>query len=98
MERSKILVSENHVLNNKAFRNIDPEKLKILVQMLNEINNNPNVEQKMQVMMAYGMKMKQQGLQFSKEESAIIMDSMKQNLSPQEQQKIDMMQKMMSMM
>lgn len=90
-------MNNSNLSNNKAFKNVDPKKLKVLEEMFTEMGTKP-IEQKMQILLTYGMKMKQMGLQFTSEESKVIMDSMKENLSPQERNKVDMMIKMMNSM
>ncbi|TCT15342.1 hypothetical protein EDC18_10346 [Natranaerovirga pectinivora] len=87
----------SNILNNEAFRNIDPRKLQVLVEMFNEMGSKPT-DQKIQVLFSYGMKMKQMGLQFTTNETNLIMNSLKEGLSPAERNKIDMMINMMSML
>ena len=41
--------------------------------------------------MAASSRMSEQGLSFTNEETAIIIDALKSNMSPQEQQRIDML-------
>lgn len=90
-------MSHENILNYEAFKNIDPKKLKIMVDMLNEMNGK-SMEQKVQVLFSYGVKMKDKGLQFTKQESEIIINSMKNNLTSAEKTKLDMVIKMMEMM
>lgn len=90
-------MSHENLLNYEAFKNIDPKKLKIMVDMLNEMNGK-SMEQKVQVLFSYGVKMKDKGLQFTKQESEIIISSMKNNLTSAEKTKLDMVIKMMEMM
>lgn len=90
-------MSSANILNNEAFNNVDPQKLKMLVEMFNEMGSK-TAEQKIQVLFAYGMKMKQMGLNFTPNESRIIMESLKENLTTAEKNKLDMMVKMMEMM
>jgi hypothetical protein len=78
-------------------KDISPQKLKIMVDMLNDMTDKP-MEQKVQVLFSYGVKMKQKGLQFTKQESSIIIDSMKNNLSTKDQDKLDLVVTMMEMM
>ena len=98
MERVLIMSDNPHnALNSDAFKNISPQKLKLMVDMLNDMNEK-SMEQKIQVLFSYGVKMKQMGLQFTPQESSLIIDSMKNNLSSAEQKKLDMVIKMMEMM
>ncbi|GMQ61295.1 MULTISPECIES: hypothetical protein [Vallitalea] len=87
----------SHILNDEAFKDISPQKLKIMVDMLNDMTGKP-MEQKVRVLFSYGVKMKQKGLQFTKQESSLIIDSMKSNLSPTDRNKLDMVVTMMEMM
>lgn len=90
-------MNQNNILSHEAFKNINPKKLRILTEMLNEMGTK-SAEQKLQILFTYGLKMKQMGLDFTPTESRILMESMKQNLTPTEQNKLDMMEKMMSLM
>jgi hypothetical protein len=87
----------SHILNDDTFKDISPQKLKIMVDMLNDMTGKP-MEQKVRVLFSYGVKMKQNGLQFTKQESSLIIDSMKSNLSPTDRNKLDMVVTMMEMM
>jgi hypothetical protein len=89
--------NSHNILNDDAFKDISPKKLKIMVDMLNDMSGKP-MEQKVQVLFSYGVKMKQSGLQFTKQESSLIVDTMKNNLSTSDKNKLDMVVKMMEMM
>lgn len=84
------------LLEKDAFRNIDPKKREMITEML-ELMEGKSSEQKLQIMLAYGMSMQNKGLQLTMQESQLIMDALKENLSQQEQQKLDMMMNMMNM-
>lgn len=86
----------NKLFEKDAFRNIDPQKKEMLLEML-ELMENKSSEQKLQIMLAYGMSMQTKGLQLTMQESQALMDALKENLSQQEQQKLDMMINMMNM-
>lgn len=90
-------MNSTNIIDNEAFRNIDPRKLKLLIEMFNQMNNT-TVEQKMQTLFTYGYKMKQMGLQFTPQETKVIMNSLKENLTPAEKTKIETMEKIMQMM
>nr|WP_132282716.1 hypothetical protein [Natranaerovirga hydrolytica]TCK92861.1 hypothetical protein EDC19_2017 [Natranaerovirga hydrolytica] len=87
----------SNIPNQEAFKNIDPRKLSFLNEMFQEMGTK-NAEQKIQLLFSYGMKMKQMGLQFTDDETKVIMETLKDNLTPEEKNKIDMMMNMMNMM
>lgn len=89
--------ANSHILNDDAFKNISPQKLKLMVDMLNDMTGK-SMEQKVQVLFSYGVQMKQKGLHFTKQESTLIIDSMKNNLSESDRNKLDMVVTMMEMM
>ncbi|MCT4544278.1 MAG: hypothetical protein N4A63_12100 [Vallitalea sp.] len=91
------MINDSHILDSDMLKDISPQKLKIMVDMLNDMTDKP-MEQKVQVLFSYGVKMKQKGLQFTKQESSIIIDSMKNNLSTKDQDKLDLVVTMMEMM
>lgn len=85
------------MLNQDAFNNIHPRKKELILEML-ELMENKSSEQKLQIMLAYGMRMQNEGLQLTTNESQALMESLKNNLTTNETDKLDMMIKMMGMM
>lgn len=80
---------EKKFFDEEAFRKIDKEKLEIISRMFNEMQKK-NAEERLQCLFSYGMEMRSKGIQFTKEESAMMMDVLKNNMSEQEKAKIDM--------
>lgn len=85
---------DNRMFNEEALRKIDKEKLEIISKLFKDLNNK-NADERIQVLFTYGMEMRSRGLSFTKEESAIIIDLLKVNLSEQEKNKLDMIANML---
>ncbi len=88
---------QNSPMYNPQFQNINPEKMRFLAELFNEMNGK-DMDQKIQLLMSFGIRMKQANLQFTQQESQVIIEFMKQNLNPAERSKLDMLQQMMQMM
>ncbi|WP_105614220.1 hypothetical protein [Vallitalea okinawensis] len=85
------------LLSSEAFTNIHPKKKELIIEML-ELMETRSSEQKLQILLAYGMKMQSEGLQLTTHESKALMDVLKTNMNPQEKSRVDMMINMMGMM
>lgn len=88
---------DSKMFNEEALRKIDKEKLEIISKLFNDLNKK-SVDERIQVLFTYGMEMKSRGLTFTKEESAILIDLLKVNLSEQEKNKLDMIANMLKSM
>ena len=85
------------MFNEEALRKIDKEKLEIISKLFKDLNKK-SADERIQVLFTYGMEMKSRGLTFTKEESAILIDLLKVNLSEQEKSKLDMIANMLKSM
>lgn len=80
--------------NNPAFANLSPEKLNFLMNFAN--TKKPAQMQEMMPFLLSSMNQaKNQNIQFTPNESNFLIDMLKQNLSPAEAQKIDMVLNLM---
>lgn len=87
------------LLNNPQLQNISPEKLKLLMNLAQ--NTSPSSSNPGE--MASSLKnasehASKEGMNFSSGERDLIIEVLKQNLPPQERQKVDMMMQMMKTM
>jgi hypothetical protein len=82
------------MFDEEMFKKIEKEKLKIIVRMFNEMEGK-NANDRIQIMFTYGLDMKSKGLYFTREESSLLMDILKTNLSENEKNKIDSIAKML---
>lgn len=92
-----VQVVDSKMFNEETLRKIDKEKLEIISKLFNDLNKK-NADERIQVLFTYGMEMKSRGLTFTKEESAILVDLLKVNLSEQEKAKLDMIANMLKSM
>jgi len=92
-----VQVVDSKMFNEETLRKIDKEKLEIISKLFNDLNKK-SADERIQVLFTYGMEMKSRGLTFTKEESAILVDLLKVNLSEQEKAKLDMIATMLKSM
>ena len=87
-------MDNNLFKNNPTFNNLSPEKLAFLMNFANA--KKPTQMQEMMPFLMNSMKQaKTQNIQFSDSESNLLIEILKQNLSPEEAHKVDMMLRMM---
>ncbi len=87
-------MSESDISKNPAFQNLSPEKLQFLTSFMGQPKSN-NANEMMTLLMAFSSRAKGQGIQFSQEETDFIIEHLKENMSPRDRQKTDMILKMM---
>lgn len=85
---------ETKFFNEDAFRKIDKQKLEIMSRMFNDMQKKSS-EERIQCLFNYSMEMRSKGLQFTKEETGMLMEVLKTNMSEQEKTKLDMLAGMM---
>lgn len=81
---------DSNIFNNPLFQNLSPEKLKFLM----EFQNAQKPTQSTQAGNFFTNTMQQaqkEGIQFSKEESSLLIDLLMQNMSDQERQKAQLL-------
>ena len=86
------------LLNNPQLQNISPEKLALLMNLAQ--NNSPKeTPQEMAESLKNASETAQkQGINFSSNEREMIVEVLKQNMSPQEQKKVDLLMQMIKNM
>ena len=77
----------NAFYESPAFRKLAPAKAKLIREMV-DMMENKSTNEKMQVMISYGFRMKNNGLSLTSEETSLLLNALQQNLSPQERQKM----------
>lgn len=68
---------------------LDPKKLEIIKFVISSCQGKP-LELILPDLMAASSRLSEQGLSFTNDEISMIMDSLKESMSPEEQQRIDM--------
>lgn len=89
-------MESNDLKNNPAFQNLSPEKLQFLMNFMGQQKTN-NAKDMMALLMAFSNKAKGQGIQFSQNETDFIIEHLKESMSPQERQRVDMILNMMKL-
>lgn len=74
--------------NNENFANISPEKLNFLMQFAAQ-NKSGNAKEMSNLIMGAMNDAKKEGIQFTPNETDLIIEVLKQNMSPEEQRKAD---------
>lgn len=86
------------LLNNPQLQNISPEKLALLMNLA-QTNSPRETPQEMAASLKNASETAQkQGINFSSSERDMIVEVLKQNMSPQEQKKVDLLMQMMKNM
>lgn len=74
--------------NNQNFAGISPEKLEFLMRFAAQ-NKTGNAKEMSNMIMGAVNSAKQEGISFSPNETDLIVEILKQNMSPEEQRKAD---------
>lgn len=74
--------------NNKNFANISPEKINFLMQFAAQ-NKTGNAKEMSNMILGAVNNAKKEGIQFTPNETDLIIEILKQNMSPEEQRKAD---------
>lgn len=86
--------NNNIFQNHPAFANLTPEKLQFLSNFANE-KKPSRMQEMMPFLMASMNQAKKENIQFTPSESELLIELLKQNLSPEEAQKADMIVRLM---
>jgi hypothetical protein len=81
--------------NNSRMRNIDPRKLAILMEVVKEADGK-SMDQLLPLIINTNKKLQDQNLNFTKDESDLMMEILTKNMSAKDKTQFDMLRKMMS--
>ena len=81
-------------INNPALKNIDPRKLAVLIEIMNE-SDGRTLEKSLPVLMNANNKLKEHNLSFTPEETTIIFEILTMNMPAEEKLKIQGLKKLM---
>ena len=87
-------MDSNIFQNNPAFKNLSPEKLAFLMNFANS-KKPTQMQEMMPFLMSSMNQAKKENIQFTPSESDLLIEILKQNLSPEEAHKVDMMMRIM---
>lgn len=73
---------------------INPKKLEIMELLVTQCQGK-SLEMILPDLMAASSRMSEQGLSFTNEETSIIIDALKDGMSPEEQQRVEMLRNLM---
>ncbi len=79
----------DHSSHLKNLSDLNPKKLEIIEFVISSCQGKP-LELILPDLMAAASRLSEQGLSFTNEEISVHHDSLKENMSPEEQQRIDM--------
>ncbi len=82
-------------MNPNLLRNIPPAKLRIILELM-EASRGKGTDSVMPLLMQANQKMQQQGLQFTPAESQLILDMLKEDMTPEEIRRLEMMQSILA--
>lgn len=83
--------------NNPELNNIDPKKLEFLMNLASE-NPPTNTKDMANVLMGAASNAKKNNMEFTPDETDLLIGLLKQNMSPQEQKKADQILMLMKTM
>lgn len=79
-------------INHPSIKNIDPRKLAVLVDLVNEAEGKP-LDKSLPVLLKARAKLSTLGLSFTNEETSLILDILSKDMSPAEKIKFENMKK-----
>ncbi|MBR1815616.1 MAG: hypothetical protein IJ763_02830 [Lachnospiraceae bacterium] len=95
-ENSQNNSSQNlNLTNNERLRNIDPIKLKIIMEIRDK-SRNKSIEELLPEIMKINQELNRRNMNFTKDETAALMDVIEESLSPADRQKFNMFKGFMS--
>ena len=82
--------------SNPKLKNIDPRKLAILIELVKEAEGKP-MDKVLPLLMNTNKRLQEQNLNFTKEESELMIELLTKNMSAKEKSQFEMIRKMMAM-
>ncbi len=82
-------------INHPAMKNIDVRKLAVLVDLANEAEGKP-ADKVFPILIKANTKMKALGLNFTTDETNLIVEILTKDMSPADKQKLELIKKMIS--
>ncbi len=80
--------------NNPKLRGVDPVKLKIIME-IREKSKTKSMEQLLPEIMKINQELNRRNMNFTKSETALLMEAIEESLSPAEKQKFNMLKSFM---
>ena len=86
---------DNSWLDDPIVKKMDPRKKMVLINLLKEVEGK-NMNQGFSALMKANNQLSKQGLSFTQEESNLLIKRITVSLSPEEQQKVQMVMQMLN--
>lgn len=81
--------------NNPKLRGVDPMKLRVIME-IKEQSRHKSMEELLPEIMKINQELNRRNMNFTKDETALLMDAIEESLSPAEKQKFNMIKGFMS--
>jgi hypothetical protein len=81
--------------NNPKMKNIDPRKLTVLLELVKEAEGKP-MDKLVPLLVNANKKLQEQNMNFTKDESDMIIDLLSKNMTPKEKMQFEMIKQMMA--
>jgi len=86
-------VADNAWMNNPKIRNIDPRKLSVLLEIMKEAEGK-SMDQLLPLLINANQRLQSENLNFSKDESEVLIDLLTRNLTPREKMQFEMLKQL----
>lgn len=83
-------MSYEELINTPEFQNLNPLKQQIIKEVAGN-SQNASIESMLPKIMAINKELSKRNLNFTKEETALLISVLKEGMSPAEQKKVDML-------
>ena len=80
--------------NNPKLRGIDPLKVKIILEIKNK-SQNKSMDELLPEIMKINQELNRRNMNFTKQESELLLDAIEESLSPSEKQKFNMLKSLL---
>lgn len=84
----------NSFESNPRLRSIDPTKLRIITEIKNQ-SQTKSIEELLPEIMRINQELNRRNMNFTKEETALLLDAIEESLSPQDKQKFNMLKSLL---
>ena len=81
-------MDQNFFQNNAAFQNLSPEKLQFIINFAN-MKKPTQIQEMVPFLLASMNRAQKENIQFTPPESDLLIEVLKQNMTPEEQRKAD---------
>jgi hypothetical protein len=80
--------------STKEFQNLHPLKQQLIIELVQSSQNTP-LEKMLPKIMSINQGLNKRNMSFTKEESQLLINILKENMTPDQRQKVDMLMKLL---